>query len=333
MQIVLDTKGLVLKKRNQSFLIEHREKNLKRSISPVKISSIAVTAACFLSTGAIQLAAEHQIPILFFDATGHARARLWSASFGRLATLRRCQVLRALDPRGTRDVLDWLWLKNQHQAELCRWLANRLPSQLPALLEAAEALTEPWPADWPTLPLDTIRPVLLGTEGSRARAYWEVLAEAVPLPWRFGGRSQHPARDGFNALLNYAYGMLYNKVEGAILSAGLDPHLGFMHTDAYNAPTLTYDLIEPFRPWVDELLLRLLMEERLPPEAVTMRADGSAWLVKEGKRVLIPAFNEWLHRDKVRFRGRDQCRADQIYRFVGEWAQLILDDQPPTPRP
>ena len=327
MQIVLDTKGLVLKKRNQSFLIEHREKELKKSISPVKITSIAVTSSCFLSTGAIQLAADHQIPILFFDATGHARARLWSASFGRLATLRRRQVLRAMEAEGTRDVLGWLALKNHGQATLCRWLANRVPSQSLRLLEAAHELTEAWPTAWPDLTLAAIRPALLGTEGSRARCYWEALAEAVPTAWRFESRSQHPARDAFNALLNYAYGMLYNKVEGAILSAGLDPHLGFMHTDVYNAPTLTYDLIEPFRPWVDELVLRLIMEERIGPEAVVIRDDGSAWVTKSGKQVLIPAFNEWMYRHKVRFGGRDQCRSDQIYRFVGEWGELLLLDE------
>ena len=266
MQIVLDTKGLVLKKRNDSFLIEHHEKKLRRMISPVRISSIAITAACFVSAGAVQLAAEHQIPILFFDFTGKASARMWSASFGKLATLRRCQVVRSDSLDGSDDVLKWLHLKNQHQAEWLRWLANRLPSQKTRLYSLQQLLSEPWPADWYQTPISVLRATLLGVEGNRARIYWQTLAEVVPDEWKFEKRSQHPAQDAFNAILNYLYGMLYNTVESGIFAAGLDPYLGMFHADAYNAPTLTYDLIEPFRPWVDELLFWLIMDKKIVAE-------------------------------------------------------------------
>ena len=42
--------------------------------------------------------------------------------------------------------------------------------------------------------------------------------------------------------------MLYAVVEGGLFASGLDPHLGILHADEYNKPTLAFDMIEPFRP-------------------------------------------------------------------------------------
>ena len=45
----------------------------------------------------------------------------------------------------------------------------------------------------------------------------------------------------------YAYGVLYGLVEKACIVAGLDPFVGFLHTDNYNKTSLVFHLIEPFR--------------------------------------------------------------------------------------
>lgn len=42
--------------------------------------------------------------------------------------------------------------------------------------------------------------------------------------------------------------MLYSVVEAGLFTAGLDPYLGILHADAHKKPTLSFDLIEPFRP-------------------------------------------------------------------------------------
>src|SRR5439155_13698829 len=91
------------------------------------------------------------------------------------------------------------------------------------------------------------RATLMGLEGTAGRVYFGCLGRLVPEAHRFEGRSRQPARDGFNAMLNYGYGVLYSLVEKACICAGLDPHLGFLHTDNYAKPSLVFDLIEPFR--------------------------------------------------------------------------------------
>ncbi len=54
-------------------------------------------------------------------------------------------------------------------------------------------------------------------------------------------------KDPFNACLNYCYGILYSLVEKACILSGLDPYVGFLHTDNYNKKSLVFDLIELFR--------------------------------------------------------------------------------------
>lgn len=91
MQLVLDTNGTTLKVRNQSFWIIN--KTQRRTISPKKVSSIAILQNCLLSSAAVRLAVEHRIPITFFHPTGKPQAHLWSPYFGSIASIRRQQVL------------------------------------------------------------------------------------------------------------------------------------------------------------------------------------------------------------------------------------------------
>ena len=70
----------------------------------------------------------------------------------------------------------------------------------------------------------------MGLEGSAGRAYVKCLSGQMPEAFRFDGRSRNPARDAFNAMLNYGYGVLYSLVEKACILAGLDFNPEFQQT-------------------------------------------------------------------------------------------------------
>ncbi len=92
--------------------------------------------------------------------------------------------------------------------------------------------------------VDSIR----GIEGAAGRAYHRGLRRLI-LPPEFAShrRTRRPAQDPFNALLNYSYALLLARISNAVVACGLDPHLGFYHTDRSSAPPLTLDLMELFR--------------------------------------------------------------------------------------
>jgi CRISPR-associated protein Cas1 len=89
-------------------------------------------------------------------------------------------------------------------------------------------------------------------EAQAARRYWTLM---------FGPDfTRDRNAEGANALLNYGYTVLRAIVSRAICASGLHPTIGVFHTNRANAFALSDDLMEPFRPLVDLLVMRLLAD-------------------------------------------------------------------------
>jgi len=100
-------------------------------------------------------------------------------------------------------------------------------------------------------------------EGRAAAYYWDNLFVGTEfLRNRFG---EHP-----NNLLNYGYAVLRAIVARSLISSGLFPSLGIHHRNKYNPYCLADDIMEPFRPYVDSLVLDIIQsdpdQEELTPE-------------------------------------------------------------------
>ncbi len=89
-------------------------------------------------------------------------------------------------------------------------------------------------------------------EGVAAKIYWAEL---------FGSRFIR-SRDGVcpNNLLNYGYTILRAAVARAIMGSGLFPAFGIFHRNRYNAFPLADDVMEPYRPYVDEIVYNLFQQ-------------------------------------------------------------------------
>ena len=321
MQLVLDSSGLHLSKHNNTFLL--KSENGKRSISPAKISSIAITSNVTVTTSAISLAVKHQIPILLFDRIGKARARLWSPYFESIATLRRLQVRFGDSPEATSWMLDLFSLKTMGQLENIKYLRSKKGSLNLALNKAGNSIKRNQHGFDPFRDklLDECRQQIMGVEGNIARIYWQAVGNSLPTRYRFQTRSRRPAADHFNASINYLYGMLYSVVEGGLFSVGLDPHLGFLHADEHRKPTLTFDLIEPFRPWLDRLLVEQCFEKKIQDSFFTKNQYG-LFLNKSGKAFIIPLFNDFM-RTKRNYLQQETTVKNHIYFMAGRLAQRI----------
>jgi CRISPR-associated protein Cas1 len=94
-------------------------------------------------------------------------------------------------------------------------------------------------------------------------------------------------------MLNYSYGVLYSLVEKSCIIAGLDPFLGFLHTDNYAKKSLVFDLIEPFRILADRTTLLLFTGRRVQNNFFELVPGGVA-LSADGRAALLTSFNERL---------------------------------------
>jgi CRISPR-associated protein Cas1 len=70
--------------------------------------------------------------------------------------------------------------------------------------------------------------------------------------------ARDPEGDTPNDLLNYGYSILRAITARAIVSSGLLPSIGIFHKNKYNAFCLADDIMEPYRPFVDSLVLELI---------------------------------------------------------------------------
>lgn len=86
-------------------------------------------------------------------------------------------------------------------------------------------------------------------EGVAARLYWGML---------FGGDFER-MRDGYapNNMLNYGYTILRAATARALMGSGLFPAFGLFHRNRYNAFPLADDIMEPYRPYVDDLVYEM----------------------------------------------------------------------------
>ena len=169
---------------------------------------------------------------------------------------------------------------------------------------------------------DTLR----GLEGTAGRLYFETLSYVLPKEYQFSGRSSRPAQDAFNAFLNYAYGILYGKVEKTLMLAGLDPYVGFLHRDDYNQLSMVYDFIEPYRGWADEVVFRLFSAKKVNKAHIS-EVSGSRTgfsLNAEGKALLVNAFNAFLDHDPIRYRGRNLVRSHCMQLDAHQFANELI---------
>lgn len=323
MQLILDTNGLTLSKRNASFYVTHKTKG-RRLISPHRVSSIAVFRDCLISTAALRLAAKHSIPVFFCSATAKAEAALYAASYANITTLRRQQVLWAETAQGTALMIEWLGLKTANQIQHLRQLKSLSDTQKVQTI----AFLQQQFLQMGTLKnkkIEQARQQLLGLEGSAAKIYWQAISAALPESWRFEGRSRRPALDFFNCLLNYLYGMTYNVVENAIRDMGLDPYFGFFHVDGHQRPTLVFDMIEPFRPWIDQLLTTYILQNPTPRRTYFQKKDDGWWLSKIGRQYFIPLYNDYMA-EKITWQDYTTSRRNHIHRLAGLLSQQLKND-------
>lgn len=105
-------------------------------------------------------------------------------------------------------------------------------------------------------------------EARGAAHYWKHL---FPRHLRF---VRHRHGEPPNNLLNYGYAILRAIVARNLVGSGLLPTLGIHHRNKYNAYCLADDVMEPYRPFVDELVLQFVAKEGVLPEDLTTAVKG-----------------------------------------------------------
>ncbi len=136
--------------------------------------------------------------------------------------------------------------------------------------------------------------MLRGFEGEAAACYFGVFDHLITARnFRFTTRQRRPPTDPVNALLSFLYAMLAHDCRSACEAVGLDPQVGFLHTDRPGRASLALDLMEELRPFlVDRLVLSLINRQQVSPADFITKETGAVEMSDETRKTVLIAYQE-----------------------------------------
>src|SRR5262249_6091351 len=251
-----------------------------------------------VSPPALQLCWEHGVAVNYFSENGYLLGR-WEAVPNTSVTLRRAQYRAADDPQKTASIARQCVagkLQNSRQSLLRSARENVNGEETVRLKHCAEELARLLdklhcgPVSDERQTVDQIR----GYEGQAASLYFDLFSLHLRQQredFAFITRTRRPARDAINCLLSYLYALLRHDCIAALTATGLDPFVGYLHTERPNRPALSLDLMEEFRPLLaDRLAITLINRRQITAEDFVAREGGVVEFTAFGRKTVITAW-------------------------------------------
>lgn len=326
MHIVLSSFGASIRQENGQFAVSTAEGG-KQIIHPRDVRSITVSKGARISSDAVLLAIDQEIDVLFVDGLGKPKGRVWSIKYGSISEIRKKQIEFLYSEKALPWVKELVVEKINNQTAMLLSLRTAQNEVVARQIASAINSMEDYKGKVRRAEGETVAdlaPSLRGWEGAASRKYFQMISVCLPEPYRFSERSQHPATDPFNAALNYAYGMLYGKIEGALIKAGIDPYAGIFHRDDYNRPALVFDIIEKYRIWADYVVFQLCAQEALTEDCFRTEPTGAMLLDGLGKRIVIQSMNDYLA-EIIRLQGLERSRAEHLQQYAYGLAKFFVE--------
>jgi CRISPR-associated protein Cas1 len=269
-------------------------------------ASPAVLAAC----------AEAGVAVSLLTPNGKFIARIEGPRSGNVL-LRRAQYRLADNPLGATSIVRGIVAaKTANQRTNIRRVLRDHGADMAAAKRAALEAAEIRLTDIARRTLQgTEIAALRGMEGEAAQVYFAVFDHFILVEDRsfaFTGRSRRPPLDRINALLSFLYAMLGHDCRSALESVGLDPQVGFLHTDRPGRASLALDMMEEMRPILaDRLALSLVNRRQIAAKDFIIEDGGAVKLTDDGRKQVLIAY-------------QDRKKDELTHPFLGEKVTLGL---------
>jgi CRISPR-associated protein Cas1 len=243
----------------------------------VRVSELVLLGPAGISTKIMERCACMGIPISFCAAAGHYLSTLWP------------ETGKHLEENAKHTARRW-GIANSEVLELARRLVEAKVENYRAWLNSGDdaAINKDLAA------ADTIDQIR-GIEGHAAKAIFRQVNDRVSDEF-FASRTREPHHrfDPYNALLDFAYFLLFNRLNVLVRARSLNPFLGFLHSPADRYESLVCDLMEPFRWRMDRLVIGLVRQGIIRPEHYERREAGAVRLSSEAAGTFVEHFEREL---------------------------------------
>lgn len=236
----------------------------------------------------------YRIELVFMSAYGKFLARVEGSVSGNVI-LRRQQYRLADDGQKSLEIAKNMIIGkiyNSRQVILRTQRDHRLRVDKANFQRKADFLNQSLNKCQSVKDMDSLR----GIEGESASVYFSVFNEMIlqqKEDFCFTVRSKRPPLDNVNVLLSFTYSLCTSMCTSALESVGLDPYVGFMHTDRPGRRSLALDLVEEFRAWMcDRFVLMLINKKIVNGDDFEKREDGAVVLNVKGRKKVLEAWQK-----------------------------------------
>jgi CRISPR-associated protein Cas1 len=290
--LYVTTQGAYLSKDGET--LEVRVDGETRLQLPIHtLSGLVCFGQVGMSPALMHLCAERNVTVSLLSERGRFLARVVGGVRGNVL-LRREQFRRADDETAALAIARLI-------------VAAKVTNARGVIQRAARELPAPAAGPLQTLPLrlaasaeDALKAAsmeqLRGIEGDAARAYFDCFDAMIcgdRQAFRFETRTRRPPLDPVNAILSFVYTLLVHDYESALESVGLDPCVGFLHTDRPGRPSLALDLMEELRPALaDRFALTLINRRQVAASGFQCTPSGAVLMDDATRKELLVAWQK-----------------------------------------
>lgn len=291
-------------------LVIHDKDDEKHEVRLIETSQVAVFGGVGLSTPAVHALCTSRIPVCYFSHSGWFYG-ITTATAHKNIDLRTIQFTASRDPE-IKLILARRFVESK--IKNCRTMLRR--NATGEIGEAVKSLSMESERIQYVSNLES----LLGFEGNAARIYFNSFSCMLKnfdsdngLTFDFERRNRRPPRDPVNALLSLAYSLLTRDFFVTILSCGLDPYLGFYHSEKYGRPALALDLMEEFRPIIADSTVIAVINNRIVIPGDFVRSGSAVNLNEKGRKKFIQAYE----------RRMDQLVTHPVFNYRISYRQVL----------
>lgn len=241
--------------------------------------------------------AERNVSLCYLTPQGKFLARITGKTKGNVV-LRQQQYAGSKDPQISLDIAKNCILGKVYNA---RWVLDRAVRDHPLQIDTERVKTA---ENFLQNSLDLIqksqsKDQLRGYEGEAASIYFGVFDQLIlqqKKDFSFQGRNKRPPQDPINALLSFVYTLLTNTITSALESVGLDPYIGYLHTDRPGRVSLSLDMIEELRAVLaDRFVLSLINKKMVTKKNFSKKENGAVLMDDDLRRKVL---TEWQNKKK-----------------------------------
>lgn len=253
------------------------------------IGSIITCGYNGVSPALLGACAKRNIDLVFLSYNGSFMARIVGEEYGNVY-LRRTQYRIADNPVLSKDISKNFILGKIYNQ---RWIIERFIRDYPMRIDLEKFESVSYCLKNLLLRIKECNESshLLGIEGEAASLYFSCFDDMIlnqKESFYFNTRNRRPPLDNINAMISYGYTLLASECASALSSVGLDPYVGFFHTDRPGRYSLALDLMEELRSvMVDRLVLSIVNRKIIKPSDFFQKEDGAVLFTDRGKKIFL----------------------------------------------